>query len=114
VRRLLEVEKGFDIVGEAINADATLKLAKTFRPKVMVYDLSMLARERLDYSPQLAKLNIPKLAMSFTCDQASRQIADRSGASLLLDSCTLHTDLVPAILAAFYESDPECKRAGLN
>jgi DNA-binding NarL/FixJ family response regulator len=114
VRRLLESEKGFDIVAEANDADATLKLVKTFHPTVVIYDLSMLARETLDYTAQLAKLNVPKLAMSFACDDQSREVADRSGACKLLDKCELATNLVPAVFAAFYENDPETARSGLN
>ncbi len=69
VRRLLEDDPAFDVVGEAANASEALKLALEFRPDLVLLDISM---------PGMSSF------------EAGRMIAERAGARVVF--LTMHED----------------------
>ena len=55
LRRLLEEEEGFQLIGEAANGRAAVKLAGKLRPRVVVMDLAMPLLNGLEATRQILK-----------------------------------------------------------
>jgi two-component system response regulator DegU len=100
IRRMLEAEPDIHVVVAAETFHETLKLANEFKPRVVVMDLHMPGEQDLEPSAVKAQLLLSCsriLAMSFSQNADSRALAERYGASLLLDKLNLVADLLPAI-----------------
>jgi chemotaxis response regulator CheB len=106
IRKRLEEESHFDIVGEASTFAETIQMIGDFKPDILLLDLRM--AEKRGFAPDLVKLQLHSvctLAVSFANDSDSNALAKSYGAATLLDKMTLYTDLLPAI--RMYHPEPE-------
>jgi len=59
LRKLLEAEPGFRVVGEAADGEQTLKLARQLKPKILLLDIRMPKMSGLEVLRELKTLAIP-------------------------------------------------------
>ncbi len=95
IRELLSGYEDISIVGEASNIADTLDKINELHPDVVVIDVSM--TEKYAASLQSACNGSKLLAISFADDQQTGELADKIGASKLLDKMKLTEQLVPTI-----------------
>ena len=80
LKALINGEEGFEVVGEAVDADEGLRLARRHRPDVIVLDNEMPGRQGLDIIPTLrAEVPFAKLVM-FSLDSSLQARALAAGA----------------------------------
>jgi CheY-like chemotaxis protein len=80
LKALINGEEGFEVVGEAVDAEEGLRLARRHRPDVIVLDNDMPGRHGLDILPTLrAEVPSAKLVM-FSLDEALQARALAAGA----------------------------------
>ena len=98
LQRFFDSATDIEIVGQAQESDALMRLVTALRPDVLLVDLSMTTRASAKSLASLAATcACPVIAMSFGADEPSKQIAAKFGADRLLDKTDLATDLLPAI-----------------
>ena len=69
-----------------------------FKPDLLLLDWHM--SEKRDFTPALVKSQLGTVctvAISFSNDSDSKELAESYGAATLLDKMTLYTEMVPAI-----------------
>ncbi len=59
LRYLLSANAGFEVVGEAADADQTIKLAKQLKPDILLLDLAMPGRNGMDALRELYAISSP-------------------------------------------------------
>lgn len=101
IRRILEAQPGFEVVGEAADGAEALALVRDTRPDVLVLDLNMPGTGGLDVLPTL-KAAQPALKVVVVTMHAGREYVARAmkggaDAYLLKDSAV--QDLVAAVAA---------------
>jgi len=74
LRRLLEGERDFLVVGEAANGREAVEMASQLRPDILLLDLSMPGGSGLDALNQLAHCTVPVKAVVLTAEIAREQI----------------------------------------
>jgi DNA-binding NarL/FixJ family response regulator len=80
LKALINGEEGFEVVGEAVDADEGLRLARRHRPDIIVLDNEMPGRHGLDIIPTLrAEVPFAKLVM-FSLDSSLQARALAAGA----------------------------------
>ena len=75
LRRLLETEPGFVLVGEAADGHEALRLARELSPDVLLLDLAMPRRSGLDALHDIAAAQLPVRTLLLTASIEEPQIA---------------------------------------
>lgn len=76
LRRLLEVEQGFDVVGEARDGIEAVELATTLRPNLVLLDLAMPRMEGLDVIRGLTERAIGSRLVLLTASISRQRIVE--------------------------------------
>jgi DNA-binding NarL/FixJ family response regulator len=76
VRKLLEAEGGFSVIGEATNGDETLELVKDLKPDVLLLDISMPQRTGLEVLRRLSKGSGPMHTILLTASIEKSEIVE--------------------------------------
>jgi DNA-binding NarL/FixJ family response regulator len=101
IRRILEHEPDFRVVGESEDYAQTLEHAAALKPDVLISDLRMRAGPKAQPSDfaELARVcGCKVVAVTFaTIGQGVQAVASDMGAATILDKVTLADTLVPAI-----------------
>jgi DNA-binding NarL/FixJ family response regulator len=101
IRRILEQEPDFQVVGESEDYAETLERAAALKPDVLISDLRMRAGPKAQPSDfaELARMcGCKVVAVTFAAiDHGVRAVANDMGAAQILDKVTLGDTLVPAI-----------------
>ena len=98
IRKMLQEVSNIDVVGEAANFADTMQKIADQKPDVLLLDLHL--PEEHDFTPALVKAQlgtVRTLAVSFSNDADSKELAESYGAVTLLDKMMLYTDMIPAI-----------------
>ena len=93
IRNLLSEREDIKIVGEAATLSEVIQKMAELQPDEIVFDLHMADGEK-DPLPAGPKI----LAISFANDDEAKILAERIGASVLLDKMDLSEELIPTIL----------------
>ena len=93
IRNILSEREDIKIVGEAATLSEVIQKMAELQPDEIVFDLHMADGEK-DPLPAGPKI----LAISFANDDEAKLLAERIGASVLLDKLELANELIPAIL----------------
>lgn len=101
IRRVLDVEPGIELLGEAVTLSQTLQMTAELMPNVVLMDLHMPGEREL--SPRFIKSQLflstkHVLMMSVWNDEESKALANSYGAFTLLDKSDLQSSLVPTIM----------------
>jgi DNA-binding NarL/FixJ family response regulator len=101
IRRILEHEPDFRVVGESEDYAQTLEHAAALKPDVLISDLRMRAGPKAQPSDfaELARVcGCKVVAVTFaTINRGVKAVASDMGAATILDKVTLADSLVPAI-----------------
>jgi DNA-binding NarL/FixJ family response regulator len=99
LRRLLEDEGGFDVVGEAATADEAVTLAREERPDVFVVDLGLRGESGVDATRRIGEVSPPTKVLVLTVhdDVAYLRRAFAAGARGYLVKDAADVDLVLAV-----------------
>jgi DNA-binding NarL/FixJ family response regulator len=101
IRRILEAQPGFEVVGEAGDGAAAVQLVKDLEPDVVVLDLNMPGTSGLDVLSELKAgrplLKVVVLTMHAGREYVARAMKGGANAYLLKDSAV--QDLVAAVEA---------------
>lgn len=76
VRKILEAEPDFTVVGEAEDAKQTLELATKLKPRVLLVDLAMPGASGLEALRELARTSSPALTIVLTAAIETPQIVE--------------------------------------
>ena len=76
VRRLLETEPGFSVVGEAADGKEVVELVRRLEPHVLLLDLAMPRFSGLDALRELANLSLPVRTIVLAAEVERPQIAE--------------------------------------
>jgi DNA-binding NarL/FixJ family response regulator len=97
--RFLAASDEIDLVAEAGDVPEAVQMLGALKPDVLVFDLNMAIRGT-DRCDQLKKVGADTVlvAISFAQDDEARALADRCGATCLVDKLKLHDDLIPMIV----------------
>lgn len=74
LRKLLESEAGFEVVGEAADGEMLVALAKSTRPDIILLDLAMPKQDGLQVLRELAAAEIPVRTLLLTASIDKEQI----------------------------------------
>lgn len=107
LRRLLQSEPGFEVVGEASDGDELLPLVRKAKPDILLLDLSMPRRDGMTVLRELAAAKIPvrTLLLTAAIDQGQIVQALRLGAYgvILKESTTQRLfDSIRCVMAGQY------------
>ena len=99
LRRLLEDEGGFDVVGEAATADEAVTVAREERPDVFVVDLGLRGESGVDATRRIGEVSPPTKVLVLTVhdDVAYLRRAFAAGARGYLVKDAADVDLVLAV-----------------
>ena len=99
LRRLLEVEEGFEIVGEAANADEAVERAAATQPDIVLLDVVMPGRSGVEAMPDIraAAPEARVLVLSMQDDPTYVRRAFAAGASGYLVKEAADAELVQAL-----------------
>ncbi|MGH2968703.1 MAG: protein kinase domain-containing protein [Solirubrobacteraceae bacterium] len=102
LRRLLEAEEDFRVVGEAGDADMALHLTRTHRPRIVLLDLNMPGTPSIDTIPSLREAAPSGAVVMLTMhdDAGYAREALNAGASAYVLKDAADTQLVEAVRAA--------------
>lgn len=115
LRRILETDSRFTVVGEAASIREMLALAAELRPAVLLFHVRMpdrgqfpaaLVKERLAASCGLV------IAMSIWLDSEAAELAEDYGANTLIDKTNVPADLPGFIEALLLRQGPSRSAAG--
>ena len=105
-RLLLGFEPDMQVVGDAPNGLAGLRLAKELHPDVLVLDLSMPGMDGFDVMRQLKMRKLAITVVILSGDTAMRSAALASGAAHFVAKGSAGAELAGAVRAAF-EARPQ-------
>lgn len=105
IRRLLEKQPGFELVGEAGDFAQTAQMASELKPEVILMDLYMPNLASLGSPPRLEVGRARVIAISIFNDDGASKLAASLGAVRLLDKANLYAELIPTIMAITSETD---------
>jgi two-component system, NarL family, response regulator DevR len=93
IRNLLSEREDIKLVGEAATFSEAIRKTTELQPDEIIFDLHMAegAKEHLPTGPKV-------LAISVANDDEAKALAERIGASVLLDKMDLSEELIPTIL----------------
>ncbi|MGB7135413.1 MAG: response regulator transcription factor [Acidobacteriaceae bacterium] len=74
LRRLLQAEPGFEVVGESADGDGILALARETRPDIILLDLSMPRQDGMEVLRELAAAKFPARTLLLTASINKAQI----------------------------------------
>jgi two-component system, NarL family, nitrate/nitrite response regulator NarL len=74
LRRLLQAEPGFEVVGEASDGEVLMPLARQTRPDILLLDLSMPRQDGMDVLRELAASDLPVRTLLLTASIDKSQI----------------------------------------
>lgn len=74
LRKLLQAEPGFEVVGEAADGEELIPLARQTRPDILLLDLSMPRQDGMDVLRELADAEIPVRTLLLTASIDKSQI----------------------------------------
>lgn len=74
LRRLLQAEPGFEVVGEASDGEALLSLVKQIRPDIILLDLAMPRQDGMEVLRELAASDLPVRTLLLTASIDKAQI----------------------------------------
>lgn len=99
LRALLEMDVGFDVVGEAASGEEAVEAALAHRPDVVVMDLSMPGAGGLDATRRIAALEISVRVLVLTVHAEEEYLVPvvDAGASGYLTKTSADQDLLEAI-----------------
>ena len=102
VRRILESDDQFEVIGEATNGREAIEQTQALTPDLVLLDLAMPEMDGLEALPHLRAL-VPQpqviVLSAFSPDQMAND-ALVAGALAYLEKAQLATKLIPAIVAA--------------
>jgi two-component system response regulator DevR len=100
IRQLLTTHSEIEILAEAANFAQTIQMTKDVKPQVIVMDLYM--PDETSFTPQDVKSHLNNcselLAISLSNDEDAKALAERLGATILLDKANLADTLIPSIV----------------
>jgi two-component system, NarL family, response regulator NreC len=99
VRRLLEEVEGFEVVGEAADAEEALRRARFDTPDVVVLDIGLKGRSGLDIVEELRQLGPRVVILSMQDEPAYARTAFERGAQGYVLKDAADEELVEAIRA---------------
>jgi DNA-binding NarL/FixJ family response regulator len=101
VRRILESQDDWEVVGEAADGQQAIRLTKELEPDAIVMDITMPVMSGLEATSEITKSNPGSKVLVFTMHE-SRTLAStirRSGAKGLLSKAKAAMELSPALQA---------------
>jgi DNA-binding NarL/FixJ family response regulator len=103
VRRTLQTDDRFDVIGEAVNGREAIEFCVELQPDLVLLDLAMPEMDGLEALPHIL-VAVPATRVivlsAFSPDQMAAQ-AIQAGASAYLEKNRVAKELVPGILAVF-------------
>jgi DNA-binding NarL/FixJ family response regulator len=102
IKTVLKMEPRIEVVAESHDMAQTLRMAATLHPDVVLLDLNMPETQEIksyQVRTELLAASRRVIAMSFSNDNAARELARQYGAGILLDKFNLTTELIPTLLA---------------
>jgi len=103
LRALLDAEPGLQVVGEAVDGEEALRLAKDMRPDVVLLDISMPGSGGIEVTRQLRAL-LPEarvLILTIHEDETLLREALRVGAAGYITKRAIEPELIHAIFAVW-------------
>lgn len=99
--RFLTADAGVELVGVAEDVPAALRLLRETGAQVLLFDLNMAVRHT-DRCNELkaASAQTALVAISMDAGNEGLALAERCGATTLVDKMKLHDELVPALIRA--------------
>jgi DNA-binding NarL/FixJ family response regulator len=99
--RFLSADSGIELVGVAEDVPEALRVLRETGARVLLFDLHMAVR-RQDHCDELkaAAAQAVLVAISMDAGNEGQALAERCGATALIDKMKLHDELVPAITRA--------------
>jgi DNA-binding NarL/FixJ family response regulator len=101
VRRTLQTDERFEVVGEAVNGREAIEQSQACQPDLVLLDLAMPEMDGLEALPHIL-VAVPTTRVivlsAFSPDQMAAQ-AIKAGASAYLEKNRVAKELVPGILA---------------
>jgi len=107
LRRLLQAEPGFEVVGEASDGDVLVDLARKTRPDILLLDLSMPRQDGMEVLRELSLSKIPVRTLLLTASIEKAQIVQalKLGAyGVILKEATTQSlfDSIQCVMAGQY------------
>lgn len=101
IRALLEDAGGFDLVGEAVDGEEAVELARRLKPDVLVIDIAMPRLTGLQAAERIGALNVPTqiVILSMHSDETRVQQALRAGVKGYVLKRSMSDELLSAIRA---------------
>jgi DNA-binding NarL/FixJ family response regulator len=102
MRRYLATQAGLELVGEAIDGDQAVELARQLAPDVILIDLAMPGMNGLD-AIRVIREEMPHIgivALTLYDTEEYRTEAEKTGAHAFVPKPLVSTDLLPAIRQA--------------
>lgn len=102
VRRLLENQRGFKVVGQASEGHQAIRLLDRLKPRVLVVAMAMPGRNALDITREVRRRGLKTAIVVLTMYGEERCVLDalRNGASAYVTKQAKSADLVRAIRSA--------------
>jgi CheY-like chemotaxis protein len=108
IRQLLALQNSIEVVGEADSYAQAIQMTSSLRPRLVVLDLHMPDEKHV--TPEEVKtclaLGSELLAISVWNDESAEVLAQRLGATILLDKANLASTLIPTILRLCQQRRP--------
>jgi DNA-binding NarL/FixJ family response regulator len=99
IRNLLSTREDIAVVGEASDVRETIQKTAELHPDLIILDAHLVDENRITPTEVKSLLNGAKvLAISFSTDEYTGELAEGVGAAKLLDKMDLSDQLIPAIL----------------
>jgi DNA-binding NarL/FixJ family response regulator len=107
LRKLIESEAGFEVVGQAADGEILLDLARQLQPDLILLDLAMPRQDGMDVLRELAAAEVPARTLLLTAAIHKSQIVQalKLGAyGVLLKECTTQRlfDSIRCVMAGQY------------
>jgi DNA-binding NarL/FixJ family response regulator len=97
--RFLSQTTAVALVGVAADVPETMHVLRESQPHVLLFDLHMAVRhEDRCHELKAASEHVTLVAISVDAGKESQDLADRCGATCLVDKMEMHGQLIPAIL----------------
>lgn len=99
IRRTLELDGRFEVVGEACNGAEGVELTERLQPDLVLLDLAMPVMDGLEALPHIRPHSTVIVLSAFSGDQMGEQVCE-AGALCYIEKEHLASRLVPAIVDA--------------